>query len=374
MSKKILVSVINELSSDQRVHRTCLTLQKAGYDVELIGRQYKNSPELSPRAYSCKRMHLFFRKGPFFYAEYNLRLFFLLLFSKTDVLFSNDLDTLLPNYLISRIKSKKLIYDSHELFTELPELIGRPTVKWVWTKLEGFLFPKLQNIITVNQSIADIYKEKYEKEIQVIRNIPLPIKLKTNVTKEDLGFQESDFILILQGAGINMHRGAEEALEAMKYVFGAKLLIIGGGDVFEDLKRKRIEFKLEDKVQIIDKLPYLELMQYTSIADLGLSLDKDTNLNYRYSLPNKVFDYIHANTPILVSSLPELLNIIETYKIGGRVRNIRPQCIADKINAIIKNPAFIVEWKENLIKAQKELNWNLEEEKYLRFLESIDKK
>lgn len=371
MPKKILVSVINELSSDQRVHRTCLTLQKAGYEVELIGRQYRNSPDLTPRTYSCKRMHLLIKNGPFFYAEYNVRLFFRLLFSKADVLFSNDLDTLLPNYLISRIKSKTLIYDSHELFTELPELIGRPIVKWVWTKLEKFLFPKLKHIITVNQSIADIFTDTYGKKIQVIRNIPLPIKLDTKVTKEDLGFRKDDFLIILQGAGINMHRGAEEALGAMKFVFGAKLLIIGGGDVFEDLKRKRIELQLEDKVRIIDKLPYQELMQYTSVADLGLSLDKDTNLNYRYSLPNKVFDYIHTNTPMLVSRLPELLNIIETYKIGGRVRNIRPQCIADKINAVIKNPAFIVEWKENLIKAQKELNWNLEEEKYLRFLGQI---
>lgn len=371
MSKKVLVSVTNDLSSDQRVHRSCLTLQKAGYDVNLIGRKYKNSPELSSRSYTCKRMHLLFKKGPFFYAEYNIRLFFLLLFSKADILFSNDLDTLLPNYIVSRLKGQKLIYDTHELFTELPELIGRPIVKWIWTKLEAFLFPKLKNIITVNQSIADIYNDKYKRKIEVIRNIPLPIVIENQKSREELGFKKDDFLIILQGAGINMHRGAEEALEAMKFVFGAKLLIIGGGDVFDNLKRKRIEFKLEDKVQIIDKLPYRELMQYTSIADLGLSLDKDTNLNYRYSLPNKIFDYIHSGVPILVSRLPELLNIVENYKIGGRVRNIRPQCIADKINAVVKNPAFLIEWKENLIKAQKELNWELEEEKYLRFLNQI---
>jgi len=361
MLKRIIVSVINDLNSDQRVHRTCLTLQKAGYDVTLIGRKYKDSPALSSRSYSCKRMHLVFRKGPLFYKEYNLRLFFYLLFNKADVLFSNDLDTLLPNYLVSIIKRKKLIYDSHELFTELPELIGRPLVKGFWTKLEGYLFPKLKNIITVNQSIANIFKEKYGKNIQVIRNIPLQLTERITASKEDLGFKEADFLLILQGAGINMHRGAEEALEAMKYVFGAKLLIIGAGDVFENLKQKRIAFKLEDKVQIIDKLPYQELMQYTAIADLGLSLDKDTNLNYRYSLPNKVFDYIHSGLPILVSRLPELLNLIETYHIGGSVRNIRPQCIADKINAIIANPKFIDEWKKNLVHAQKELNWELEE-------------
>lgn len=371
MPKKILVSVINDLSSDQRVHRSCLTLQKAGYEVVLIGRRYKNSPDIDPRPYSCKRMHLIFKKGPIFYAEYNLRLFFLLLFSKADVLFSNDLDTLWPNYLVSRLKRKNLIYDSHELFTELPELIGRPFVKYFWTKLEGFLFPRLKHIITVNQSIATIYSEKYKKEIEVIRNIPLQSKIEVNKTKADLGLDNTDFLLILQGAGINMHRGAEEALEAMKYVFGAKLLIIGGGEVFEELKRKRIKFKLEDKVQIIDTLAYKELMQYTAIADLGLSLDKDTNLNYRYSLPNKIFDYIHAGIPILVSRLPELMNLIDTYQIGSSVRNINPQCIADRINAIKTNSQFLSEWKKNLPRAQKELNWDLEEKKYLEFLKMV---
>ncbi len=372
MSKKILVSVINDLSSDQRVHRTCLTLLKAGMEVELIGRKYSNSPELEQREYPCHRMHLLFKKGPLFYAEYNLRLFFLLLNRKTDYLFSNDLDTLLPNYLISRLKQKKLIYDSHELFTELPELIGRPFVKLVWTKLEALLFPKLKNIITVNQSIATIFSEKYHKEIQVIRNIPLSKPIKAGLTKEKLGLKANEFLIILQGAGINMHRGAEEALEAMKYVPEGKLFIIGSGDVFEKLKANRLQFKLEDKVRIIDKLPYEELMQYTSIADLGLSLDKDSNLNYRYSLPNKVFDYIQASTPLLVSRLPELMNLIDNYKIGRSVKNIRPQCIADSINLIRKSKTLQSEWKKNMARAQAELNWNLEEGKYLRFLENIN--
>lgn len=371
MPQKILVSVTNELATDQRVNRTCLTLQKAGFEVELIGRQYKNSPQLNKRTYACKRMHLRFKKGPLFYAEYNIRLFFLLLFSKADVLFSNDLDTLLPNYLVSRLKGKKLIYDSHELFTELPELTGRPFVKGVWHKLEKFLFPKLEHIITVNQSIADIYTKKYNKTIQVVRNIPLQSKLSIPITKEEMGFQEDDFLIILQGAGINIDRGAEEALEAMKYVFGAKLLIIGSGDVFEKLKQMRTDMHLTKKVIIIDKLPYPELQKYTAIADLGLSLDKDTNLNYRFSLPNKVFDYIHSNTPLMVSRLPELMNLIDTYKIGGSVKNIRPQCIADNINNARAHPSLIADWKQNLIQAQKELNWDLEEEKYLKFLEKF---
>lgn len=294
-----------------------------------------------------------------------------MLFGKADIFFSNDLDTLLPNFLVAKLKRKTLIYDSHELFTELPELIGRPFVKGIWTRLERMLFPRLQHIITVNQSIASIFREQYKKEIQVIRNIPLRQAQPEKASKTDLGFTEEDFLLILQGAGINMHRGAEEALQAMRFVEGAKLLIIGSGDVFNDLKRLREELNLQAKVHILDKKPYAELMQYTAIADLGLSLDKDTNLNYRYSLPNKVFDYIHSGTPLLTSDLPELRNIIDHYKIGTTVKTVCAQCIADKINSIKNNPAQLKTWKANLLLAQKELNWENEEKVYLRFLEKI---
>ncbi len=244
-------------------------------------------------------------------------------------------------------------------------------MKKTWTTLEAMLFPKLENIITVNQSIANIYSTKYGKQIQVIRNIPLPISNSTRKSREELGFKPSDFLIVLQGAGINMHRGAEEALEAMKFVEGAKLLIIGAGDVFEELKRKRTHFHLEEKVFIIEKLPYNELINYTHIADLGLSLDKDTNLNYRFSLPNKVFDYIHSNTPVLVSRLPELTHLVDTYKIGESIRKIHPQCISDKINAIKNNAAQLAIWKNNLIAAQNDLSWESEEKKYQHFLAQI---
>ena len=99
-------------------------------------------------------------------------------------------------------------------------------------------------------------------------------------------------MLIMQGSGINRDRGSEEAVEMMQYVENAVLYIIGSGDVFEKLKTMVEKFNLSDKVIIMDKMTYQELMEYTKIADLGLSLDKGTNLNYEYSLPNKVFDYI----------------------------------------------------------------------------------
>ncbi len=109
-------------------------------------------------------------------------------------------------------------------------------------------------------------------------------------------------MLILQGSGININRGAEEAVEMMQYLEDTILYIIGGGDIYNKLKDLVFRLNLVETVIIKDKIPYEELIEYTKIADVGLSLDKGTNLNYEYSLPNKVFDYIQAQTPLLVSN------------------------------------------------------------------------
>ena len=113
--KNIIISVTNDLTTDQRVEKICDTLYENKYTITLIGRKLKNSTPIS-RKYKTQRMSLFFNKGFLFYAEYNIRLFLKLLFLKKDIVVANDLDTLLANYLISKLQSKRIIYDSHELF------------------------------------------------------------------------------------------------------------------------------------------------------------------------------------------------------------------------------------------------------------------
>ena len=363
--KRAIVSVINDLVTDQRVAKVCELLTDMNFNVVLVGRKLKNSPPLTDRRYKMHRMILLFSSGPLFYAEYNFRLFLFLLFRKSSLLVANDLDTLIPNYLVHKLRKTPVVYDSHELFTETPEVISRPFVKSVWEGIENRIFPKLKDVFTVSDSIAEIFSRKYGIPVMVVRNIPPTRSPQKNKSRTELGLPEDKKILILQGSGINIHRGAEELVEAMLFLEGYLLLIIGGGDVIEKLKEMANRFNLIDKVRFIPRQSPEVLFQYTANSDLGLTIDKDTNLNYQFSLPNKLFDYIHAGIPVLASPLFEIKKIIEQYKIGTTIDSHEPKIIAAKIDSLFSDENQYAEWKENTKFAAEELNWEKEKTKLL---------
>ena len=359
--KRAIVSVTNDLYTDNRVDKICIFLEKQGYSVLLVGRIRKNSNALPIRTYRTKRMKLLNEKGALFYAEYNFRLFLFLVFHRATLLVSNDLDTLLANYAASKFKpNTTLVYDSHEYFTEVPELTSRPKIKKIWEGIEAWIFPKLQTIYTVNESIAQLYRDKYKKDVAVVRNISPTWKPLSVMTKSDLGIPDDKFIIIIQGAGINIDRGVEEAVEAMKHIENAALIIVGDGDVIPQLKLTVTNYDLNEKVLFFGKRPYSEMMTFTYLADVGLTLDKPTNLNYKFSLPNKVFDYIHAGTPIICTDLVEVSAIINKHSIGLILPELSPENLVEKITYLQQNASILQEMQSNCQKASLVENWEHE--------------
>ena len=362
--QKIIVSVINDLATDQRVDKVCNWLVSQDFEVTLVGRKLKNSPDLK-RKYTTKRFKLLFNKGFLFYAEYNLRLFFYLLFQKKDFLLSNDLDTLLVNYMVSKTQQTKLIYDSHELFTEVPELINRPKTQKIWLKLEQFILPKLKNCYTVCDSIADYYNQKYDTNFKVIRNVPVFSKINSDYQFPFDTKQKK--IIIYQGA-LNIGRGIELLIDTMAYLENTIFVIIGTGDIENQLKQRVINNKLSDKVKFLGRIPPKELKKITPKADLGISLEEDLGLNYRYALPNKIFDYIHAEIPVLVSDLPEMKKIVNHFQIGEIVTNRNSKIVAKQLKNYLKTSK--TQYSENLLKAKNILNWNIESKKLLNLFKN----
>lgn len=359
MKKRLIISVTSDLVTDQRVHKVSQTLHEEDFEVLLIGRKMKKSLSLPPRDYDTRRLELWFSKTVLFYMNYNLRLFILLLFTKADILLANDLDTLPANFFISKLKRIPLIYDSHEYFTGVPELQNRPFVRKIWEKIERLIFPELKSVYTVNNSIARLYREQYNKDIRVVRNVPNLV----NTNEALAGYPSGKAKIILyQGSGINMNRGVEELVLSMKYLDAQEfqLWIAGGGDVYDELKILAAAEHLQDRIRFIQKVPFNELRKITVQAHLGVSIDKPTNINYLYSLPNKVFDYIHAGLPLLVSALPEIKGVLEKYSIGSFIDNHEPKHIATKIQFMFTDKERYIAWKRNTETAKKDLCWQKE--------------
>lgn len=365
--KKTILSVTNDIATDQRINRIAKTLAEYGMDVTVVGFKRKTSKKISYQGYSSVLLWSPFQKGFMFYASYNILLFFYLLFKKVDVLVANDLDSLPANYLVSILRRKKLIYDSHELFTELPELVNRKFVKNIWLKTEQAILPNLKYCYTVCGSIARHYLKEYKVPFHVVRNVPF--------RKQTLGKQlknpelQNKKIIIYQGA-LNIGRGIETAIKAVKFLENTALLIAGKGYFEKDLKELVKKENLQDKVIFLGSMSPQDLHRYTCMADLGFSLEEHLGLNYYYALPNKLFDYIQAKIPVLVSNLPEMAAIVNNYQIGEVAHNREPQQLAKQFYDMLHNKEKRANWNKNLPIAAQELCWENEKERLIEVYRS----
>lgn len=354
--KRIYIAVTNDLVTDNRVHKIASTLIKSGAKVTLIGRIKNDNTPLTDRQYKTIRFNMVFKKGFLFYKSFNIRLFFFLLFNRFDIVVANDLDTLPGCFIAVLLKRKKLVYDSHEYFTEVPELVNRKFPKSVWQFIEKLLLPRVKYSYTVSESIAETYNEKYGISMRVVRNVPYCIG---NIITD--GVKEKNQRIILYQGSLNMGRGLEQMIDAMEFVENTVFRIIGDGDIVDELKQRVTHKGLENKVELIGRIPFENLFEETCKADLGIALEENIGLNYYYALPNKLFDYIQARVPVLVSPFPEMQKIIRKYDIGTVYNHQDPQSLAKKINEIFEFTNRYQKWKENTDKAALDLCWEKEE-------------
>jgi len=360
---RVIFSVTNCICYDQRVLKMAGVADSLGAEVVITGRYRKDCCDKAEIQFPIKRFRMLFSKGFLFYAFYNIRLFFFLIFRSADLLVSNDLDTLLPNYLVSLIRKIPLAYDCHEYFTGVPELQERPFIRGVWKSIEKRIFPRLRNILTVSDSVAEQYYREYGLPLLTVRNCSYSSDSIMPFTRKQLDIDEKDLLLILQGTGINIDRGGKELIEAMQVLENVSLIVAGSGDMIPALRKMVASMGIEKKVRFVSRLPWKEMMRYTRSADVGLSLDKPTNLNYRLSLPNKLFDYISAGIPVIAANLTEVTNIVSDNKCGIIIPEVTPSEIARAARLLADNRDLLNVLRENARIASSELRWEKESEK-----------
>ncbi len=343
------------------MNRICTSLAQNGFDIVLVGRRLKHSLPLKKEAYKQKRIRCWFNKGKLFYFEYNLRLSNFLMLRKMDAICAIDLDTIVTCHTVSVFKRIPRIYDAHELFTGLKEVVTRPLIKKIWTRIESTIVPKFKWGYTVSESIAEEFNRRYGVKYETIRNIPVLKPL------DDL--PQTEKFILYQGA-VNEARGFEYLIPAMKMV-NCKLVICGDGNFMKQLEELIRKNEVQNKIELKGMLLFDELWKISQRAIIGVAFPENIGINQYLALPNKFFDYIHAGLPQITVDYPEYKKLNDIYHVAMLVNNIEPKTIADSINNLLSDTVLLEQLKQNCLKAREELNWQKEEKKLLSFYQNI---
>lgn len=376
----IIFTVTNDLVFDQRMHRICTTLSDVGYKVTLVGRLMPGSPKLTPQKFEQIRLKLNFHSGKLFYIQYNLRLYRFLRRQKADAICAIDLDTIVPVYYAAKkLKCIKAL-DAHEYFTEMNEIKRRPGIYKIWHWVERRFMPEFHYGYTVGYAIAKSFKNIYNLDYEVVRNMPLknpntkpnPDALQQAVDLINHFNKNTDSslpVIMYQGA-VNEARGLIQLIDAMKNI-PARLIIAGTGNTFEETQAHLIQQNLGHKIIMTGNIRPEVLKHLTNHCYIGINLVENTGLNQYYSLANKYFDYIMASKPQVSMNYPEYKRVNDTYDIALLIDNVEVPAIENAINQLLNNAALYQRLANNCINAASQLNWEKESEKLVTFWKSI---
>ena len=366
--KKVLSIVLNNFKNDSRVLKENISLKKASYDVQVVAlydegqkefESIQNIPvhriKLKSRNWSKNKLIQLLKYFEFMYKVIKN-------YKNSDIIHCNDLNTLPIGVIIKKFfnKNAKIVYDAHEYETETFHLKG--IEKKIVKIIEKYLIKYADKIITVSDSIANEYVKLYNIEKPaLVLNTPLFKNIeKKDLFREKLGIKKDKTIFLYQG-GLSKGRGIEVLLDAFKDINDNKSVIVFMGygpleKVIQEASKKYPNIYFHPAVS-----PEV-LLDYTSSADFGISTIEDGCLSYRYCLPNKMFEYLMAEIPVIVSNLYEMRKLVNRYKIGVVAKENSPKGLKEAIKEAMSLDRN--ELLENIKKVKKIYNWE-EQEKIL---------
>lgn len=350
-----ILLVTNDLVNDRRMIKICDFLASSEKKkVLLIGRQLKDSISLKHKSFDQYRLKCWFKGGPLFYLEINIRFLVMLKQLQFTTLTANDIDTVLSGLLLRRIRKFEFFIDCHEYFSEVPELTGRPIKKWLWRKLAYKAIGVSDKRYTVNAQLAEQLMLRYRRKFKIVRNVPndwdkyLPRRTEDNFTIVYLGV-------------LNQGRGLIEMIEAMLQLTFAKLKIIGDGVLKDNLKKLVAKYGLHERVELLGSLSEAEFGEHLINSDMGINLLDNSSQNYFYSSANKFYDYLSYGLPVLTMRFPVYEAFVNQHPVAFLIDDLTMDSIVKGVNEIHSNK--IKERLVNLLPQIKKTHaWSMDQE------------
>jgi glycosyltransferase involved in cell wall biosynthesis len=317
---RICFLIINPFDYDSRARLICRDIIESGYELDII-----TSVGNNPQAFAGAAIHRIaqhtkpFRQRRFI--EFNSQAAEIAGKLQPDIIHAVDLDTLWAAITAAKRSGGKVVYEARELYTELLSLHRRPVAKFFWRTLEKRLINKADRVVTINHSIAEELSRRYDiAKPAVVMNVDKSESVSQVIDiRREFDFTEK-YILIYQGV-LRPGQGIERALHALKSIPDAGILFVGEGPYRARVEAIATQLNIKDKVKFAGMIQPEQLPSFTAAADAGLLLMESTALNNYLALPQKLFQYIMAGTPPIVSDLPELKRIVEADDLGLVLKN-----------------------------------------------------
>jgi glycosyltransferase involved in cell wall biosynthesis len=279
----------------------------------------------------------------------------------------HDLPTLPLGYIAKRRIGGKLVYDSHELFTELHYVprVNRP----IFGFLERHLIRRADVVITVNRLIAEELSQRYGINLpDVVMNCP-PLARHTDIQgsrslRVSLGLDATVPIIVHVGK-FDKARGAGELILATPFLDCGVVVFLGWSEEEAQLKELVRRRHLRDRVLFAPPVAPDQVVGHISSADVGVIPVLNVSLNHYYATPNKLWECLSAGLPVVSSNFPALRAVVEGHSLGCTCDTEYVRDIANAINYVLSDQTRYEEMRRNALEAAKTFNWENESAKLL---------
>jgi len=371
----IVFALTGDLFRNSRALKQIGALSAAGYTVHVLQLEGDSNPFSLGKEVEVQSVEVASGSGPAYFNRVH-RAFSKAMTSLDARLYhASDLYVLAACHRASSRNGSKYTYDAREYYPHVASTAGRPWARWWWARLEAKHIGGASAVFTVSESIADALSSDYGIDRPVlVQNYPIMRNLRSGESESSGGIRNAvgleDETLILHLGQMKAARGCKNLLRAMPRVRNAHLVFLGYGPLSEDLKSMASELDLTHRVHFLPPVKPDTIQEYIESVDIGVTLLRDTCLNHRYALPNKLFDYIHAGIPVLGADLDEVNRLIETHTIGMTANSAHPEDIARTLNLMVESPQR-EEWKLNSRTAAETFRWEYASQRMMHPVKQI---